>query len=214
MEAPPPPSPDFILDYLLFDGEQEIDGSVLFPDGQVDVDLFPELLPSPFNFPQVPAPPPVHFYEEHYPFPVQGFTGPELQTPARGEEKPTAQSKAARQRRKRISERTQELGQLIPGAGRMNTAEMLQAGFKYVKFLQAQIRMLDIADSSNSKEELGQHAAASELMEALLAEPSVQEKLASEELCLAPTKLVKELSGDRDFLRRPSIARELDRLLR
>ena len=115
----------------------------------------------------------MHLYEEHYPYLAQGFSGQELQSPANGEEKPTAQSKAARQRRKRISERTQALGELIPGAGRMNTAEMLQAGIQYVKFFQAQIRLLDIAESSYPKGELREDVAASEFMEALLAEPSV-----------------------------------------
>ena len=214
-EAPSPPlSPEFLLDYLLFDGEQEMDGLVLFPESQVNASIYPSVLPSSSDFCEAPAPSPVHFYEEHYPSLVQGFSGQELQPPAKGTEKPTAQSKAARQRRKRISERTQVLGQHIPGAGRMNTAEMLQAGFKYVKFLQAQTRMLDVAESSSSKGELQEDAAPSQLMEALLAEPSVQEKLAGEELCLVPTKLVKQLSGDRSVLSRPSIARELHRLLR
>ncbi|KAF3785839.1 Transcription factor [Nymphaea thermarum] len=40
------------------------------------------------------------------------------------------QSIAARQRRKRISEKTQELGRLIPGGVKMNTAEMLAAAAK------------------------------------------------------------------------------------
>ena len=55
---------------------------------------------------------------------------------------------------------------------------------------------------------------ASRLMEALLPKPSAQDKLAGEELCLAPTKLVKELSGDRVVFSRPSIGRGLHSLLR
>lgn len=54
----------------------------------------------------------------------------------------SAQSKAARERRRRITEKTQELGKLVPGGNKMNTAEMLQAAFKYVKFLQAQLGVL------------------------------------------------------------------------
>ncbi|KAK8936317.1 Transcription factor bHLH52 [Platanthera zijinensis] len=54
----------------------------------------------------------------------------------------SAQSAAARERRKRISDKTQELSRLIPGGGKMNTAEMLLAAHKYVRFLQAQISIL------------------------------------------------------------------------
>ena len=54
----------------------------------------------------------------------------------------TAQSLAARARRRKISQKTQELEKLIPGGQKMNTAEMFQAAFKYVKFLQTQIGVL------------------------------------------------------------------------
>lgn len=59
----------------------------------------------------------------------------------------SAQSVAARQRRKRISEKTQELGKLIPGGNKMNTAEMFQAAYKYVKYLQAQVGILELMGS-------------------------------------------------------------------
>ncbi|KAG0488486.1 hypothetical protein HPP92_007297 [Vanilla planifolia] len=59
----------------------------------------------------------------------------------------SAQSVAARQRRKRISEKTQELGRLIPGGTKMNTAEMLQSAHKYVRFLQAQVGILGLMGS-------------------------------------------------------------------
>lgn len=54
----------------------------------------------------------------------------------------SAQSIAARERRRKITEKTQELGKLIPGGNKMNTAEMFQAAFKYVKYLQAQVGIL------------------------------------------------------------------------
>ncbi|KAK3217747.1 hypothetical protein Dsin_011717 [Dipteronia sinensis] len=54
----------------------------------------------------------------------------------------SVQSIAARERRRKITEKTQELTKLIPGGQRMNTAEMLQAASKYVKFLQAQAHLL------------------------------------------------------------------------
>lgn len=56
----------------------------------------------------------------------------------------SAQSIAARQRRRKITEKTQELGKLIPGGHRMNTADMFQAAYKYIKFLQAQVGILQI----------------------------------------------------------------------
>lgn len=62
---------------------------------------------------------------------------------------PTAQSVAARLRRRRISEKTRELAQLIPGGPRMTTAEMLLAARNYVKFLQAQLGLLGLAGSSS-----------------------------------------------------------------
>ncbi|GMN58867.1 hypothetical protein TIFTF001_027965 [Ficus carica] len=59
----------------------------------------------------------------------------------------SAQSIAARERRRKITEKTQELGKLIPGGNKMNTAEMLQAAYKYVKFLQAQVTVLQLPRS-------------------------------------------------------------------
>ncbi|WVZ17673.1 hypothetical protein V8G54_010655 [Vigna mungo] len=54
------------------------------------------------------------------------------------------QSLAARERRRKISEKTQQLGKLVPGRPNMNTTEMLHAAAKYVKYLQAQVKMLDL----------------------------------------------------------------------
>lgn len=56
----------------------------------------------------------------------------------------SAQSIAARKRRRRITEKTQELGKLIPGSEKHNTAEMFNAAAKYVKFLQAQLEILQL----------------------------------------------------------------------
>ncbi|GJV99435.1 RNA-directed DNA polymerase, eukaryota, nucleotide-binding alpha-beta plait domain protein [Tanacetum coccineum] len=44
----------------------------------------------------------------------------------------SAQTLAAKASRRKISEKTQELGKLIPDGQKMNTAEMFQAAFKYV----------------------------------------------------------------------------------
>lgn len=62
----------------------------------------------------------------------------------------SAQSIAARQRRRKITEKTQELLKLVPGGQKMNTAEMLQSAHKYIKFLQAQVGILDFMGSSST----------------------------------------------------------------
>lgn len=59
----------------------------------------------------------------------------------------SAQSIAARERRRKITEKTQELGKLVPGGSKMNTAEMLTAAYNYVKFLQAQMGILEFMGS-------------------------------------------------------------------
>ncbi|KAJ8631304.1 hypothetical protein MRB53_024627 [Persea americana] len=67
----------------------------------------------------------------------------------------SAQSMACRQRRKRISEKIQELGKLIPGGNKMNTAEMLQAAFNYMKYLQAQVGILELMASFQGNKQVG-----------------------------------------------------------
>jgi hypothetical protein len=57
----------------------------------------------------------------------------------RGQSAPSA---TARQRRRRISEKTAELTRLVPGGHRLNTAEMLQEAGRHVKMLQAQVGVL------------------------------------------------------------------------
>lgn len=59
----------------------------------------------------------------------------------------SAQSIAARERRRKITEKTQELGKLVPGGSKMNTAERLTAAYNYVKFLQAQMGILKFMGS-------------------------------------------------------------------
>lgn len=60
----------------------------------------------------------------------------------------SAQSVAARQRRKKITDKTQELGKLIPGGHKMNTAEMFHAASNYIKYLQAQVGILQFMMAS------------------------------------------------------------------
>ncbi|XP_031398347.1 uncharacterized protein LOC116208914 [Punica granatum] len=117
----------------------------------------------------------------------------------------SAQSLAARERRKRISDKTQELGKLIPGGSKMNTAEMLQSAFNYVKFLQSQVQILQLMASSNpsqeddlaekpeKEEDEAEKGSSSPSLLRLVASPTVQEKLYKEESCIIPRSLAKAL---------------------
>ncbi|KAJ7549837.1 hypothetical protein O6H91_07G071600 [Diphasiastrum complanatum] len=59
------------------------------------------------------------------------------------------QSIAARQRRKKISERVRTLETLVPGGNRLDTASMLDEAIKYVKFLQLQVQILETIGNVN-----------------------------------------------------------------
>lgn len=82
------------------------------------------------------------FWPELHQFPVGGV-GHDGEGKANMVEM-SAQTVAARQRRKKISDKTLELGKLVPGGSKMNTADMYLAAFKYVKFLEAQIGNLKL----------------------------------------------------------------------
>ncbi|CAL1361428.1 unnamed protein product [Linum trigynum] len=99
----------------------------------------------------------------------------------------SAQSIAARHRRRRITHKTRELGKLIPGGNKMNTADMFQAAAKHVKFLEAQISILQSMGSLQN--ELG----------ALVTSPVIQQKLYSKEKCLVPTELLRTLANGSEF---------------
>ncbi|KAD6118709.1 hypothetical protein E3N88_09980 [Mikania micrantha] len=97
----------------------------------------------------------------------------------------SAQSMAARVRRRKISEKTSELGKLVPGGHKMNTAEMFQAAFKYIKFLQAQIGVLQLMPSLPEGEEVLRNGE----MQALVTCTMMQEKLYITEKCIGPNTL-------------------------
>ncbi|KAK2653276.1 hypothetical protein Ddye_013132 [Dipteronia dyeriana] len=122
----------------------------------------------------------------------------------------SVQSIAARERRRKITEKTQELTKLIPGGHRMNTAEMLQAASKYVKFLQAQAHLLQFMASiqQERKESLN-----TEKVQNLLASPIIQEKLYSEDKCLVPLEFVETLATDPKIQSKPIIFEGIDQLL-
>ncbi|KAM0947887.1 putative transcription factor bHLH family [Dioscorea sansibarensis] len=133
---------------------------------------------------------------------------------SRGENKTSngclsTQSIAARQRRKRISDKTQELGRLIPGGNKMNTAEMLQAAFKYVKFLQAQVGILSFMNSND--QECRGLLPGEEQLHVLLESPKIHEKLYSEGRCLIQEKMVGFLLEDQQVKLSKNVHRDLSR---
>ncbi|XP_061358414.1 transcription factor bHLH52-like [Gastrolobium bilobum] len=123
----------------------------------------------------------------------------------------SAQSIAARERRRKITEKTQELGKLVPGGPKMNTAEMLHAAAKYVKYLQAQVGMLELMKTLNVTED--KKGPPSEELHTMVVSPFVQEKLYSEEMCFVPKELVTTLTNHNDVQSRPSILKDLKQLI-
>ncbi|KAG2626050.1 hypothetical protein PVAP13_3KG384600 [Panicum virgatum] len=106
---------------------------------------------------------------------------------AMGNVSQSVQSATARQRRKRISEKTAKLSRLIPGGRKMNTAEMLEEAARHVKLLQAQVGVLALmrtVGSTDEKQNEKVPSMAQEQMHALLVCGSVQERLAAEGKCL------------------------------
>ncbi|XP_028799608.1 transcription factor bHLH52-like [Neltuma alba] len=125
----------------------------------------------------------------------------------------SAQSVAARERRKKIAEKTQELGKMVPGGCKMNTAEMLLAASKYVKYLQAQVSMLQIMNTHMEDKESTWSDNQDQQLQAMLGSPSVAEKLYLQEKCLVPQNLVTTLTNHTDIQTRPSILKELHQLI-
>ncbi|XP_010262917.1 PREDICTED: transcription factor bHLH52-like [Nelumbo nucifera] len=121
----------------------------------------------------------------------------------------SAQSIAARQRRRKIIEKTQELEKLIPGVNKMNTADMFAAAFKYVKFLQAQVGILEVMGlmQETSKDQRD----VKELQ--ILGSRAIQEKLYLEEKCLVPQGFVKILAEKNEIQSNPSISEELNQFM-
>ncbi|ESW32654.1 hypothetical protein PHAVU_001G006100 [Phaseolus vulgaris] len=118
------------------------------------------------------------------------------------------QSVAARERRRKITNKTQELGRLVPGGTKMNTADMLNAAAKYVKFLQAQVGMLELMNSLEQEDE-DEAAPPSEILHALVVSPFVQEKLYVGEKCFLPKETVTTLTNLEDIQSIPTMLEEL-----
>ncbi|OIW08095.1 hypothetical protein TanjilG_06638 [Lupinus angustifolius] len=152
---------------------------------------------------QVPQLPPYNFgaYDAGY----------ENEYERKSKEKRTisAQSIAARERRRKITNKTQELGKLVPGGSRMNTAEMLNAAGKYVHYLQTQVQMLQLMNTLQEDKE----SCPTENLHALLGSHSVQEKMYSEEKCIVPKDFIATLTNHANFQSRPSILKDLKQLI-
>ncbi|XP_022142603.1 transcription factor bHLH53-like [Momordica charantia] len=124
----------------------------------------------------------------------------------------SAQTIAARERRRKITAKTQELGELIPGGNKMNTAEMLHSAFKYVKFLQAQVGILQLMQETEQvKEEKEEEEETEELQ--ILESAMVQEKLYAEEKCLVPKGFVQNLANFPEIQSHPSIFNSINQML-
>ncbi|XP_027940115.1 transcription factor bHLH52-like [Vigna unguiculata] len=120
------------------------------------------------------------------------------------------QSVAARERRRKITNKTQELGKLVPGGTKMNTAEMLHAAAKYVKYLQVQVEMLELM---NSLEHEDKAAPPSEILHGLVVSPFVQEKLYAGEKCFLPKETVTTLTDLEVVRSKPTMVEELKQLI-
>ncbi|XP_066388823.1 bHLH transcription factor RHL1-like [Miscanthus floridulus] len=161
-----------------------------------------------------PPPPPVPDPTTQVPEPLVFVRGAAANK-AGGGACQSVQKSAARQRRKRISEKTAELARLIPGAHKLNTAEMLEEAARHVKLLQAQVGVLALmrAAGSSEEEEKMPSPMAQERMHALLACGSVQERLAAEGKCLVPTSLVDAVAKDDAAKANPVVRRDLGRFV-
>ncbi|KAF8402270.1 hypothetical protein HHK36_013222 [Tetracentron sinense] len=177
---------------------------------------YSELMPSCFHG-YVPNSPPVPEF-----LPEILLPSTELQIPPvyycdnveEGTKKPnngclSAQSISARQRRRKITEKTQVLGKLIPGGTKMNTAEMLQAASKYVRYLQAQVKLLELMGSIQESK----GPPHGDELQVLLSSPLIQEKLSSEEKCLVPKQFAETLAEDKDIQSNRLISEDLERLI-
>ncbi|KAA0047065.1 transcription factor bHLH52 [Cucumis melo var. makuwa] len=124
----------------------------------------------------------------------------------------SAQTIAARERRRKITVKTQELGELVPGGSKMNTAEMLNSAFKYVKFLQAQVAILQLKQETEQEQEQEQEGQETENLK-ILESTLIQEKLYLEEKCLVPKGFIQNLADFPEIQSHPSIFNSINKIL-
>ncbi|XP_023001636.1 transcription factor bHLH52 [Cucurbita maxima] len=131
-----------------------------------------------------------------------------LPSPSPSSNNLSAQTIAARERRRKITAKTQELGELVPGGSKMNTAEMLSSAFKYVKFLQAQVAILQVKQETEQEQE---QTETEDLQ--ILESTMIQEKLYAEEKCLVPKGFVQNLANSSEIQSNPSILNSINQIL-
>ncbi|KAL3739370.1 hypothetical protein ACJRO7_020737 [Eucalyptus globulus] len=185
-----------------------------FPDltaGFLDGYIADELPPVELSPPQLMLPPQPEPYFQQERCGSCGGRENGTKKPSVGGETLSTQSLAARQRRRKITEKTLELGKLVPGGRKMNTAEMLQAAYKYVKYLQAQVGILELNESIQVKNEETWHSKRE--LQVLLESPKIQEKLYAEEKCLATKELVQAFAKDPEVQSTDTIGKEIVQLL-
>ncbi|CAM0951207.1 unnamed protein product [Alopecurus aequalis] len=174
-------------------------------DGSLGAQHVPPALPeflTEFALPLPPPPPQV------YPPFVRGADAKKMQ-PTAGSNG-SSQSAAARERRRRISDKTAELSRLIPGGHKLNTAEMLQEAARHVKLLQAQVGMLALLQTVEDEKV---PSMAQEKMHALLVCGGVQERLAAEGKCLVPRALVDTIAKDKAVRSNALVNRDFTRFM-
>ncbi|KAJ0240049.1 Transcription factor bHLH53 [Hirschfeldia incana] len=121
----------------------------------------------------------------------------------------SSQSIAARERRRRIADKTHELTKLIPGGQKLNTAEMFQAAAKYVKFLQSQVGILQMMQTAKKT-----HISDVEVeTQVFLGSQEIQEKLSAYEVCLVPCGMVQDLASKEYIWSNPMIFQDVNKLL-
>ncbi|KAK4285669.1 hypothetical protein QN277_002337 [Acacia crassicarpa] len=124
------------------------------------------------------------------------------------------QSVAARKRRKKIAEKTVELGKMVPGGNEMNTADMLVAASKYVKYLQAQVSMLQLMNNTPTEDKAASWSDnQNQHLQAMLGSERVEEKLYLQEKCIVPQHLITTLTNHADIQTKPSILKDLNQLI-
>jgi len=166
--------------------------------------LVPKTEPSPSQ--------PFKFFSQYPPTPFLRL--PHLRSPdqpqpkrQRMESPVIPQSNLARQRRQKLSEKTRCLQRLMPWDKKMDQGTLLEEAYKYVRFLQAQFRVLQSmpSQSSSSAPSLRQNGAVfvdleklnrSQLLQVLVNSPVAQTMLYSQGFCvvsLEQLSLLKKL---------------------
>ena len=145
-----------------------------------------------------------------FPSPQSGFPTPETFKSERSTIPPNLRS---RFRRRGISERIRLLGKLLPWDRKMNTSTMLEEAKNYVKFLEAQVTVLQCMppeslltcppssyDSCGSVFRGLERLTRQQLLHVLLRSPLVQDKLCGRGLCV--------FSAEQVFLMRQAAERK------